>query len=148
MVGEFHGGEGSPVHLQAEDVGPRVVARHVEAALGKADPTAAEGTAMEGPIYGTSAIVAYADGEEYLVFDDHAMACREAEDRIKETLDEAEGLQTVFGAEWKAKVASRLPAGASTTTVDSATGVVTIEITWALPNAGTHRYRTASAIRS
>jgi type IV pilus assembly protein PilV len=51
-------------------------------------------------------------------------------------------------AEWKAKVASRLPAGASTTTVDSATGVVTIEITWALPNAGTHRYRTASAIRS
>lgn len=47
---------------------------------------------------------------------------------------------------WQASLASRLPSGASTVTVDAATGVVTIEIRWTPAGASTNRFITATAI--
>lgn len=46
---------------------------------------------------------------------------------------------------WSDKVAATLPAGAATVTVNN--GIVTITLTWAPPNYGTHTYSTSTAIR-
>jgi len=48
-------------------------------------------------------------------------------------------------SQWSAAVSARLPGGASTVTV--AAGVVTIEIRWAVPGEGAHRYITSSTIQ-
>lgn len=49
---------------------------------------------------------------------------------------------------WKAQLASRLPSGAATVGVTTASGVttVTIEIRWTAPGEGTNRYSTATTI--
>jgi type IV pilus assembly protein PilV len=46
---------------------------------------------------------------------------------------------------WSDKVAATLPAGSATVTVDN--GLVTISLSWAPPNYGTHTYTTSTAIR-
>lgn len=46
---------------------------------------------------------------------------------------------------WSDKVAATLPAGGATVTVNN--GIVTITLTWAPPNYGTHTYSTSTAIR-
>ena len=46
---------------------------------------------------------------------------------------------------WSDKVAATLPAGSATVTVDN--GLVTISLSWAPPNYGTHTYSTSTAIR-
>lgn len=51
-------------------------------------------------------------------------------------------------ADWARKVAATLPGGAGSAAVNAATGVVTITITWTPPNEGTHRFSTATVIRS
>ena len=48
--------------------------------------------------------------------------------------------------DWQNRVASRLPGGTSTVTVDGATGVVTIEIRWTAPGEATNRFTTATTI--
>jgi type IV pilus assembly protein PilV len=48
--------------------------------------------------------------------------------------------------DWQNRVASRLPSGASTVTVNTATGVVTIEIRWTAPGETTNRFTTATTI--
>ena len=48
--------------------------------------------------------------------------------------------------DWHSRVASRLPSGTSTVTVNAATGVVTIEIRWTAPGEATNRFTTATTI--
>ncbi len=48
--------------------------------------------------------------------------------------------------DWQNRVASRLPGGTSTVTVNAATGVVTIEIRWTAPGEATNRFTTATTI--
>jgi type IV pilus assembly protein PilV len=48
--------------------------------------------------------------------------------------------------DWQNRVASRLPSGASTVTVNAATGVVTIEIRWTAPGEAPNRFTTATTI--
>lgn len=50
--------------------------------------------------------------------------------------------------EWEQRVARRLPAGESTVTVDTATGVVTIEIRWTAPGETPSRFTTSTTIRN
>ena len=50
--------------------------------------------------------------------------------------------------DWRSRVASRLPSGTSTVTVNAATGVVTIEIGWTAPGEATNRFTTATTIVS
>jgi type IV pilus assembly protein PilV len=49
-------------------------------------------------------------------------------------------------ADWQDRVASRLPGGTSTVTVNAATGVVTIEIRWTAPGEASNRFTTATTI--
>ncbi|MBL8350585.1 MAG: prepilin-type N-terminal cleavage/methylation domain-containing protein [Burkholderiaceae bacterium] len=48
--------------------------------------------------------------------------------------------------DWRNRVASRLPGGSATVTVDTATGVVTIEIRWTASGEATSRFTTATTI--
>ncbi len=48
--------------------------------------------------------------------------------------------------DWDARVAARLPSGASTVTVNAATGAVAIEIRWTQAGESTNRYTTAVSI--
>jgi type IV pilus assembly protein PilV len=48
-------------------------------------------------------------------------------------------------ADWQAKVAARLPSGASTVTVAN-TGAVSIEIRWTAPGESTNRFTMATSI--
>ena len=48
--------------------------------------------------------------------------------------------------DWSAKVASLLPGGTSTVTVNAASGVVTILIRWTPPNEETHSYTASTTI--
>jgi type IV pilus assembly protein PilV len=47
--------------------------------------------------------------------------------------------------DWSDKVASTLPAGSATVVVNN--GIVTVTLTWAPPNYGTHTYAATTAIR-
>jgi type IV pilus assembly protein PilV len=47
---------------------------------------------------------------------------------------------------WAAKVASQLPSGTATVTVDSTTGDVAITISWSAPGSDSHVYATATTI--
>lgn len=47
-------------------------------------------------------------------------------------------------SDWRTKVANALPAGSATVTV--AGGVVTITLSWRMPNEGIHTYTTTTAI--
>ncbi|MBA3624309.1 MAG: pilus assembly protein PilV [Methylibium sp.] len=49
-------------------------------------------------------------------------------------------------SDWKLKVAEVLPGGSVDVVV--ATGLVTVTITWTVPNEGQHSYATSTAIRS
>jgi type IV pilus assembly protein PilV len=49
-------------------------------------------------------------------------------------------------AAWSTKVASLLPSGASTLTVNGTTGQVTIAISWQAPNDDLHTYKTETSI--
>ena len=51
-------------------------------------------------------------------------------------------------ADWQSRIASRLPGGTGTVTVDAATGVVTIEIGWTAPGESASRFTTATVITS
>jgi type IV pilus assembly protein PilV len=48
--------------------------------------------------------------------------------------------------DWQHRVASRLPSGTSTVTVDAATGAVTIDIRWTAPGQAQNRFTTATTI--
>lgn len=48
--------------------------------------------------------------------------------------------------DWRSRVASRLPGGSATVTVDTTTGVVTIEIRWTAPGEATSQFTTATTI--
>lgn len=47
---------------------------------------------------------------------------------------------------WLDKVGTSLPEGAATTSVDAATGTVTIALTWKVPGEDTHRLNTTTSI--
>jgi type IV pilus assembly protein PilV len=49
-------------------------------------------------------------------------------------------------SDWQGRIARRLPGGVGTVTVNTATGVVTIEIEWTAPGESTHRFTTATVI--
>ena len=48
--------------------------------------------------------------------------------------------------EWQSKVASGLPGGSGTITLDVPTGDVTVEIDWTLPSGETHKYVTSTTV--
>jgi type IV pilus assembly protein PilV len=49
--------------------------------------------------------------------------------------------------DWQSRIASRLPGGTGSVTVDSVTGLVTIEIRWTAPGESTpSRFKTATVI--
>lgn len=49
-------------------------------------------------------------------------------------------------ADWLNKVAVNLPSGSSTVTVDSATGDVSITVSWTMPGGDAHQHVTATTI--
>lgn len=49
---------------------------------------------------------------------------------------------------WKDKVAAQLPSGDADLAITAATGLVSIKITWAQPQEGTHSYITSAAINA
>jgi type IV pilus assembly protein PilV len=49
---------------------------------------------------------------------------------------------------WKDKVAATLPGGDATLSVTDSSGLVSIKITWTLPNEGAHNYVTAAAVNA
>jgi type IV pilus assembly protein PilV len=51
--------------------------------------------------------------------------------------------------DWKNKVATQLPGGTLTQlTFNPANGDVFLQLTWAMPNGGTHKYTTNSTVRA
>ena len=50
-------------------------------------------------------------------------------------------------ADWVAKVGQGLPAGQAQATATAATGVVTMTVTWSIPNEGTHSYVVETSIK-
>lgn len=50
-------------------------------------------------------------------------------------------------ADWAGQVSTKLPSSGYTVAVNAATGEVTINITWSVPNDGQHHYVAATQIR-
>jgi type IV pilus assembly protein PilV len=49
---------------------------------------------------------------------------------------------------WKDKVAATLPGGDATLAVTTSSGLVSVKITWTLPNEGAHNYVTSAAVNA